>query len=46
MIAMQPSAGVVLGASADRAGPLLKWRDAAPTSRVSTPWAARAYRAG
>src|SRR6201995_5522909 len=34
MIAMQPSAGVVLGTSAGRAGPLLKWRDAAPTSRV------------
>src|SRR6201996_6167191 len=34
MIAMQPSAGVVLGTSAGRAGPLLKWRDAAPPSRV------------
>lgn len=34
MIAMQPSAGVVPGASARRTGPLPKWRDAAPTTRV------------
>ncbi|WP_293338809.1 MFS transporter [Mycobacterium sp.] len=34
MIAMQPSAGTVLGAPAHRASPLVKWRDAAPTSRV------------
>jgi EmrB/QacA subfamily drug resistance transporter len=34
MIATQPSPGMVLGASARRAGPLLKWREAAPTSRV------------
>jgi EmrB/QacA subfamily drug resistance transporter len=34
MIATQPSAGMVFGAAARRAGPLLKWRNAAPTSRV------------
>lgn len=34
MIATQPSAGMVLGASARRAGPVSKWRAAAPTSRV------------
>jgi EmrB/QacA subfamily drug resistance transporter len=34
MIAMQPSADMVFGPSARRAGPLLKWRNAAPTSRV------------
>jgi EmrB/QacA subfamily drug resistance transporter len=34
MIATQPAAGIVLDAPARRPGPLLKWRDAAPTSRV------------
>jgi EmrB/QacA subfamily drug resistance transporter len=34
MIATQPAAGAVFGVSARRAGPLHRWRDAAPTSRV------------
>lgn len=34
MIATQPFAGTDFGASARRAGPLLNWRNATPTSRV------------